>query len=133
MANAATPHGPTRRNAPRRAAQLPLLDMHKEQDKDVSLAAWCECWAIRKTCAAQEADILANVLEAVHQTPGPGFPCIPISWVGMRVELNQGMNAIPARQGVLRPEFLGGPRHGSGRARDPYKDAAFPSASHPAA
>ena len=133
MDNAATFHELTRRNAIRKGAQLPLLDMRKEYDKEVNLAAWREYWAIRETYAAKEADILAGVLEEMRRTLGPDFPSGWMSRMGVRVELNRRMNAFLARRGILQPEFLGGTVYGSGRVRDPDGDAASPSPSSPAA
>ncbi len=133
MHNAAIFHELTRRNAIRKAAQLPLLDMRKEYDKEVNLAAWEDYWAVRETYAAKEADILASVLEEMRRTLGPHFPSGWMSRLGVRLELNKRMGAFLARKGILPPEFLGGTVYGSGRVRDQDKEAAPPPNPDPAA
>lgn len=114
----------TQRNAIRKAAQLPLLNMRQTYDKEVNLAAWRSYREIRATYAADEARIRASVLTALRQRHGRQFPSGSISWMLVGWEVNRHMRRLLAGKGVLQPEFKGGIAYGADRMPIEHQGAA---------
>ena len=80
-------HELTKRNALRKAARLPLLDLHKEFAYAVrreEVRAYYEYRSARY--GADEERILKTVLEEYRRYHGPHSPCGSLGWLGVRAE-----------------------------------------------
>lgn len=91
------------RNTIRRAAHLPPLDLQKEYDKEVKVAAAHEYWRIRRLYAAEEADILKSVFEEGRRIRGPDadYPRGVFGWMSVRIEVTRRLEALLVSKGVL--------------------------------
>ena len=105
----------TRRNAVRREAKLPLLDMRAEFDHAVEVAAW------REACEKHADDMARIRIEAIadlRRRHGDDFGYSVGGHWAISIEVSKRFNALLAADGVHPPA----PRHsvvyGSDRSED---------------
>src|SRR5215212_404836 len=93
----------TRRNALRREAGLPLLDLRREFDHEVALARWNEYQAVCDAHADLRAAIEAEVVEELRRRTGRDHRLsVGGSWL-IAALTGQRFDAALARKGFRRP------------------------------
>ena len=92
----------TLRNALRRTAQMPLLDVRKEYDRAVTIAAMREYDEIRRRYQADEARILAVVWSEYRQRHGAGFGGSSLGRLAVHHEADRRMTEFLSARGFAR-------------------------------
>jgi hypothetical protein len=108
----------THRNALRKQAKLPLLDVRTEMRRALNLEAWRQYYQRWDEHAERYRAIVEAVLEEGRAERGPDFGR---SWSGRLLvdfKSRRIFEAYLARLGVNRPELLGGVQYGSGGVAD---------------
>lgn len=104
-------HELTKRNALRKAAQLPLLDLHKEFAYAVRREEVRDYYEYRKDRHGDEEErILRAVLEEYRERHGPHSPCNSFGWMGIRAETERRFRSFLELRGIHRPYDLNEPR-----------------------
>lgn len=103
MDRAATFTAITERNALRRAAQLPLLDVRAEMDAAAHLAAIAAFWAAASQHADREVAIRATVLAEYRARHSPDFPRSPSGHRALAMETRKRFHAYLARLNIVLP------------------------------
>ena len=112
-----------RRNAIRREAKLPLLDVRVEQERDMAEARLNEWWAFCDEHKATRDQIKTEVLAEFRQRYGPDFPVNSISGMAVEIRTNQRFAEFAASKGMEDPSieaphtFVYGSDHKVGRRR----------------
>lgn len=108
-------HGITERNALRKAAQMPLLDVRQEFDRLVALESLDEYYALREACyAADEARILETVWEE-YQARKPDWGHTGLGVLAVRLDAERRFQAFLERRGIFKPYIEPTVVYGSGR------------------
>lgn len=106
----------TLRNALRRTAQLPQIDVHAEFGKAVTLAAMREYDEIRLRYKADEQRILAIVWSEFRQRHGADFGSAGPGRLAVYHEADRRMTSFLSAQGFARPYFpTAGTMYGSAK------------------
>ena len=96
-------HSITKRNALRRAAQMPLLDVRREFDRLVALKAVDEYYALRKAhYAADEERILESVWEE-YCARHPEWGHTGLGVLAVRLDAERRFQAFLERRGIFKP------------------------------
>ena len=103
----------TQRNALRRAAQLPLLDVREELDKAANLAAWDAFGKEAARHAERRRAITEAVLAEYRAKFGPDFPSTSSGQYMLQVIVGQRFHAYLERLGVVRPPLRGAIPYGA--------------------
>ena len=104
-------HELTKRNALRKTAQLPLLDLHKEFAHAVRREEVREYYEYRSArYGADEESIMATVLEEYRRCHGPDSPCNSTGWIGIRAVTERRFRSFLEQRGIHRPYDLDEPR-----------------------
>ena len=93
----------TRRNALRREAGLPLLDVRAEFDHGVALARWEEYQAVCDAHADLRAEIQAEVIEELRRSTGRDHRLSVGGRWAIAARTQQRFEAALARKGHPRP------------------------------
>lgn len=102
------------RNAVRRQANLPPLDVRTELDRAVSVAQQKEWDAFSAAHQDKRDQIEAAVLAELRQQHGPHFPVSTSSQMAVAVLTNQRFEAFAASLGVHKPPVRDAIVYGSG-------------------
>ncbi len=96
-------HGITERNALRKAAQMPLLDVRKEFDRLVALKALEEYYALREAqYAADEKRILQTVWDD-YRARKPDWGHTSLGVLAVRLDAERRFQAFLERRGIYKP------------------------------
>lgn len=94
------------RNAVRRMAQLPLLDVRAELDHACAVARYAEWLAFCEEKSADLQRIEAEVLTELRATRGPHFPSNAIAAIAVHREVETRFEAYAAiHYGVQMPRY----------------------------
>jgi hypothetical protein len=96
-------HGITERNALRKAAQMPLLDVRREFERLVALKALDEYYALRD---AQYADDEKRILQTVwddYRARKPDWGHTSLGVLAVRLDAERRFQAFLERRGIYKP------------------------------
>ena len=96
-------HGITERNALRKAAQMPLLDVRQEFDRLVALEALDEYYALRKARYAADEERILETVWREYRARKPDWGHTGLGVLAVRLDAERRFQAFLERRGIHKP------------------------------
>lgn len=96
-------HSITQRNALRKAARMPLLDVRREFDRLVALKALEEYYELREARYAADQKRILEAVVAEYRKDDPGWGRTGLGVLAIRLEAERRFQRLLERRGVSMP------------------------------
>ncbi len=96
-------HAITERNALRKAAQMPLLDVRKEFDRLVALKALAEYYELREARYGDDQKRILKTVEDEYRKDDPDWGRSGLGLLAIRIQAERRFKRFLERRGVYMP------------------------------